>query len=151
MFKAHYGTFSRFIEEHELGVLNPVQYEITYVNHIPEGEGWNGHEHVGEVFPDFRWNTDHKRFLPAPTGTNLRLSFDLPDRTARLHFTVRSGLRTHDQRHLMVCELAARGMPSSDSQESMWTWFDTAREWIVKGFVDLTDERVQHDTWGRTR
>jgi uncharacterized protein (TIGR04255 family) len=151
MFKTHYRTFSRFIAEHELGAITPVQYEITYVNHIPEGEGWNGLEDVGKVFPDFRWKIDRKRFLPSPSGTNLRLTFDLPDRTARMHFIVRNGVRAHDQTHLIVCEIAARGIPVSDSQEAMWTWFDTAREWIVKGFVDLTDEKVQHDIWGRAR
>ena len=68
-----------------------------------------------------------------------------------MHFIVRNGVRAHDQTHLIVCEIAARGIPVSDSQEAMWTWFDTAREWIVKGFVDLTDEKVQHDIWGRAR
>ena len=151
MFHAHYATFSRFVGEHDLGDINPVQYEMTYVNHIPEGEGWGGLEDIGSVFPDFRWNTRHKRFLPSPSGTNLQLSFDVPDRTARLHVTIRSGTRAYDQKHLMICELSARGMPPSDSHEAMWTWFDTARHWIVKGFVDLTNERVQHDTWGRSK
>jgi len=29
--------------------------------------------------------------------------------------------------------------------------FDLAREWIVRGFVDLTDETVQLDVWERVR
>jgi uncharacterized protein (TIGR04255 family) len=151
MFTARYGKFSQFIAGRDLGPINPIQYEITYVNHIQRGEGWNALEDVGSIFPDFRWRADDKRFLPSPSGNNLRLTFDLPDRTARLHFTVRDGIRTHDQAHLMICELTVRGMPPSDSQEAMETWFDTAREWIVRGFVDLTEERVQRDIWGRAR
>lgn len=151
MFKIHYGKFSRFVAENELGSIQPSQCEITYVNHIPVGQGWKGLEDVGDIFPDVRWKTGHERFLPPPSGANLRLSFDLPDRASRLHVAIRNGIRVDDRTQIVICELLVRGTPRGDSQEAMWSWFDVAREWIVRGFVDLTGPRIQHEIWGRAR
>ena len=39
MFQDHFDTFLEFLNEHELGEITPKQYEMTYVNIIPEGEG----------------------------------------------------------------------------------------------------------------
>jgi hypothetical protein len=38
-------------------------------------------------------------------------------------------------------------MGKDKSPEGMWTWFDLAREWIVRGFTDLTGEEVQKQIW----
>lgn len=151
MFKTHYTSLSRFVAEHELGPISPFHCEITYVNHIPMGQGWQGIEDIGDIFPDFRWNAAHDRFLPSPSGTDLRLSFDLPDRASRLHVAIRNGIRVDDRTQVMICELVVRGSPSGDAQEALWSWFDIAREWIVKGFVDLTDARIQQEFWRRPR
>ena len=31
----------------------------------------------------------------------------------------------------------------------MWNWFDLAHEWIVRGFADLTTEKIQQNIWRR--
>ncbi len=38
---------------------------------------------------------------------------------------------------------------SEHSDRSMAEWFEAAREAIVLGFLDLTDEHVQVKYWGR--
>ena len=40
-FKEYLEVFRGFIGDLGLGELKPLQYELTYVNHLPQGEGWN--------------------------------------------------------------------------------------------------------------
>ena len=57
--------FEAFLQENKLGSIDPVQYELTYINHVPQGEGWSTFGDLGNVFPDFSWRSA-KRFLPQP-------------------------------------------------------------------------------------
>ncbi len=49
---------------------------------------------------------------------------------------------------LFLVELTVRGIPKDKSVETMWQWFDLAREWIVRGFTDLTGQEM-HSRWER--
>lgn len=149
-FSARLLAFTDFLSENQLGSIEPLQYEVTYVNHILHGEGLENLEDIGKIFTDLSWRATPGRFLPGPSGSNLGLQFDLPDRAGRLHVTIRSGLRNRDRKPVLIFELTVRGMPSDRSTDAMWRWFDVAREWIVNGFVDLTDQEVQKTRWGRT-
>ena len=147
LFRARHASFADFLAKNQLGGIEPVQYEMTYVNHIVQGEGWHKLEDIGNLFPDFPWRLNESRFLPVPPHRNLRLSFDLPDNVARLHVTIRDGVRRHDQKDILLFELTVRGMPANTSTEAMWSWFDLARDWIVRGFVDLTNQEIQKTVW----
>ena len=147
LFRERHASFVEFLAENQLGDIEPLQYEMTYVNHIVQGEGWNTIEDIGNIFPDFRWRLGEERFLPVPPDRNLRLSFTLPDNVARLHVTLRNGLRRHDQKDILLFELTVRGMPADSTAEAMWSWFDLAREWIVRSFIDLTNEETQKTVW----
>jgi uncharacterized protein (TIGR04255 family) len=150
LFQRHLATFSSFLKEFELGHLVPRQYEMTYINHVPQGEGWDTIKDFAHVFPDFAWRVSDDRFLPEPEGRNLLMTFLLPDNSGRLHMAIRTAVRRADARPVLMLELTARGMATDVSPEAMWLWFDTAREWIVRGFADLTGDNVQHEVWRRT-
>ena len=147
LFRERHASFVEFLTENQLGGIDPLQYEMTYVNHIVQDEGWSNLEDIGNVFPDFPWKLDEGRFLPVPPSRNLRLSFDLPDNVGRLHVTIRNGVRRNDKKDVLLFELTVRGMPPDTSTEAMWSWFDLAREWIVRGFVDLTNVETQKIVW----
>ena len=149
LFEEHLATFETFLSELGIGTLVPCQYEMTYVNHIPRGQGWDELADLGNVFPDFAWNTREGRFLDVPQGRNLRVNFLVPDRTARLHATIRNAELKGDP--LVLFELTVRGFSPDSSREAMWRWFDLAREWIVRGFADLTGEEIQRNVWRRPR
>ena len=149
MFRSHLSQFQLFLSEIGVGAPELLQYELTYVNHIPQGDGWTGAEDIRKVFPDFSWRADTRRFLPGPDGINWQSSFALPNRAGRLHMTIRRGIRRPDGHPLLLFELTARGIGSDKSPEGMWTWFNLAHEWIVLGFADLTGEEVQRNTWRR--
>ena len=157
LFRKHYRTFRRFLEEGDLGVTTINQYEMTYINHIPQRNGWEHLGDLGNVFPDFSWRKrnswrprDH-RFLSRPDGCILHIVFDLPDRSGRLHVTIRDGINLKNQERLLSLDLTVRGVGADRSQSAMDVWYDTAHEWIVQGFADLCGQDIQQKIWARTR
>jgi uncharacterized protein (TIGR04255 family) len=149
MFRDRLSTFESFLDSSKLGTITPIQYEMTYVNHILHGEGWERLEDIGEVFPDFCWRSNSQRFLPPPEAMDWRTNFLLPDRAGRLRVRVRHGKRKSDDKQVVILESTVRGIQEDRSRQAMWRWFDLAREWIVRGFADLTGQSVQTRVWRR--
>jgi len=145
LFKDRLDRFEIFLSENEFGKLQPVQYEMTYINHIWMGEGWENLPEIGKVFPDFSFRATTGRFLPAPETINWRTSFLLPNKMGRMHVTIRNGKRRSDEKPMVIMDLTVRGF----IEEGMEKWFDIAREWIVCGFADLTGQDIQTQVWGR--
>lgn len=148
-FASGWNHFVRFVKEAGLGLPRSNQYELTYINHIPEGtEPFPvGIEHY---LPLLAWRSARsERFLPAPQGAALRLQFTLPEAMGRLHVTVNHGRERPDGKGLLVIDLTARG-PAKPDWVDMGQWFGVAHEWIVRGFTDLTS-RAAHHTWERQR
>jgi uncharacterized protein (TIGR04255 family) len=150
-FRRHLETFEKFLEENGLEPIEPTQYEMTYVNHIFQGDGWQTLDEIGDVFQDFFRRKGDRRFLPMPEVFNWQTSFPLPERAGRLHVTIRLGKRRSDKAPALLLEITARGMRPDPSRSSMWSWFETAHEWIVYGFTDLTTPEIQTKVWRRKR
>jgi len=142
-------TFQTFISAHKLGGLKSTQFEMCYINHIPQGSGWNSLDEIGKILPDFQWRSGN-RFLTTPEGTNWRTTFVLPGQIGRLHATIQTAVRRSDNKPLLTLDLTVRGIGKDSSAEGMVSWFDTARKWIVNGFADLTGTEVQEKIWKRT-
>jgi uncharacterized protein (TIGR04255 family) len=142
--------FRAFCNANVLGepVIN--QLEVTYINHIALGEGWTAAKDIGLVFPDVVWRGDHE-FLPPPEVIAWRSSFALPDEQGRLRVSIRQAKRKVDGVDVLLCELTARGLPLRRDADATFAWVDMAREWIVRGFVDLTSADVQSAYWRRSR
>lgn len=156
LFEARYATFRAFLESRNLGPVELRQYEMTYINHMPQSEGWKGMEDFSDVFPDYQWQPQdpwqpaQARFLPSPEGCNLRLNFRLPEQPARLHVAIRNGMQIEDSRPVLLMELTVRGISDDKSVDAMRAWFDNARKWIVCAFADLTSKTMQDSVWRRT-
>jgi len=151
LFRDRLTSFEKFLAEANLGFIEPHQYEMTYVNHIPKGDRLEPLQQVGVVFPDFDWRPQEERFLKRPEAFTWRTTFAMPDESGRLHVTIRSGVRRGDNVPMLLLDLTARGFGKDCSKEAMWAWFDLAREWIVRGFADLTGENMHKNVWKRTR
>jgi uncharacterized protein (TIGR04255 family) len=147
LFQQSLQAFERFLQENEIGEVKPTQYELTYVNHIPSGEAWSSLSAIGELFPDFLWRPVGDRFLPEPEAMNWRTAFRLPDRTGRLHVTMRHSTQSASGETALFFELTARGFSPAEGRESMLQWFDNAHTWIVRGFEDLTGAEVRQKVW----
>lgn len=148
-FQEQLASFDSFLKEADLGQVQPSQYELTYVNQIPQGDGWTTLEDIGKIFPDFAWRVNSQRFLSKPESISWTTTFELPDEIGRLHTTIRHALG--ESYTILLFELTVRGIGSYASRESMQDWFDLAHEWIVQAFTDLTGEEIQKDIWKRRR
>jgi uncharacterized protein (TIGR04255 family) len=149
MFRLRLSQFETFLGENNIGTIEPLQYEMTYINHIPQKEGWKNLNEIRNVFPDFTWRGDGGRFLPTPEGVNWRTVFTLPFRAGRMHVTMRHVINRETKLPLLLLDLTVRGIGTDKSREGMWAWFGLARERIVRGFSDLTGKEVQEIIWKR--
>jgi uncharacterized protein (TIGR04255 family) len=149
-FRRHIQLLSTFLAENDLGVIELEQQELTYINHIYLGAGWETIGQLAKVFPDFGWRSG-ERFLSEPEQINWRTSFALPNKSGRMHVTIQNALRRNDGTPLLLLELTVRGMGKDKTLDGMWSWFDIAREWIVRGFTDLTGAEMHNSVWHRTQ
>lgn len=149
VFKRNFGKFELFLAEQNIGSLSVTDCELTYINHIAKGEGWESLADIGSVFDDLGW-ANIERFLPAPTTLVWAAVFSMPEDAGNLHAKLQSATRRIDNRPVITLELTARGLGGDKSPEGLWKWFDVAHEWIVEGFTDLTTEAM-HSLWERER
>lgn len=147
-FKKHFDQVEAFLRDNSLVEIRPVQYEMTYINHLELADPLASIGGANSVFPDFCWQSTRARFLPTPEAVNWQTIFPLPDQSGRLHVTINNGIRMHDKKPIINFEITARGVPSESPRENMLQWFDLAHEWIVRGFTDLTSDSV-HKLWKR--
>jgi len=143
----YWESFTGFLAANNLQA-QPDQCELTYVNLIRQGKGWETMADLEGVFPTFRWRTKTK-FLPDPENVRWSLRFPLPVQQGRLHVEVLP-VRVPPENDLAIrYSLTARGRPEGElSTEAMDVWFNLAREWIVRGFADLVD-RSTDELWER--
>ncbi|MEW6375094.1 MAG: TIGR04255 family protein [Thermodesulfobacteriota bacterium] len=142
-------TLDNFFKEFDLGELRPIEYELSYINHIPKGQGWDTLHDLPKVFSDFVWKQTMGRFLPSPENIAWQTAFSLPEGKGRLTVNLKQAIRAGDKIPLFVLELTARGIGESKDKETLYKWFDLAHEWIVQGFADLTTSEVQKVVWER--
>jgi len=149
-FLANFESFQGFLADEELGrpVLN--QWELTYVNHISAGDGWNHHGELGSVIPLVE-SSGTGGFLPQPEDIALRIRYRITDQPgiARLHVEASPGFDQHARPTLQLT-LTARGGLEPDAASSLESSLNAGREWIVRGFADVTS-RTMHEIWERER
>jgi uncharacterized protein (TIGR04255 family) len=146
-FQHHLGKFDSFLVETELGKVQPIQYELTYVNQIPQGKAWLTFEDISKVFPDISWRASSSRFLSHPQTISWTTVFDLPDSFGRLHTAVKPS--SLNEKPTLLFELTVRGIGNYTSLALLKNWFDAAHNYIVYAFADLTDKETQTKIWKR--
>ncbi len=150
-FEEELGIFCQFLAREDIGELVPNQCEVTYVNHIVSGAGWERHGELGEVMTV--WAARYSdTFLSEPEDIGLRFRYIIPGADdsplGRLLVSVDPAYRTEDDRPIYVLVLTARGGPIGEGIEGALGFLDIGREWIVRGFTSVTSPRM-HETWGR--
>jgi uncharacterized protein (TIGR04255 family) len=146
-FEKEFVRFVRFLEQQKLAAPDIVQCEVSYVNHIPKGEGWNVADDWKKVFTRFA-DAPRRDFLPAPESLRLSANFIIPERRGRLRISANPAIRQNDQAEVIALNLTARGRPESASTASVLAWLDMGREWVVRGFADFTSDEM-HAIWER--
>jgi uncharacterized protein (TIGR04255 family) len=145
--------FCRLVEAQEWGRVEPNQCEVTYVNLIPAGEGWQDHGELERVITVFtsRYSDDWREKLEESA---VNVKYVLKDETdvpvGRLHVGAAPVLRLSDKRPAIRLTLTARGKPEGGGIDGVFRFLDRGREAIVRGFTALTTENM-HRIWKRIK
>lgn len=126
-----------------------VERELTYINRIVQGEGWESLTDLPKVISSFRFDKSDLKFLPPPARMAWNLRFEFPDGKGFLDVKVSQGSRRKDNRPTLVLQLSAKARSTSNEWKEQKEWFDLAHKWIVNGFADMTAAGIQKDVWGR--
>jgi len=142
-FDRDYAIFLGFLEHNHLGAPYVNQCEITYMNHILAGHGWERYGDVGKVFTFW-----HQPGLTPPgpaEDVRLHARFIIPGNdnrpVGRLHVDLQPAVSVSDNHPMFVLHLTARGQVGSGID-----FFDIGREWIVRAFKNLTTQSM-HNVW----
>ena len=147
-FEKEWNQFSAFLAEQKIGTPEISQCEVIYVNDMLKGENWEEFSEAMSLFEPW-WKRGTDGFLPPIENLNLGGSFRMPEDRGRLHFAVQRVIRSIDSREAVQLQFIARGKPNSSDTKDILAWMDMGREWVVRGFADLTSGRA-HKMWGRT-
>jgi uncharacterized protein (TIGR04255 family) len=122
-------------------------WEITYVNHIDKGEGWNSLEDLNTIF-NFWSGMGQREFVPNLETLNINSSWLFPGQNGRLRMSIQPAVRQSDRKETILIKLVARGWLDQGNSEDLLRGFDKGREWIVRTFADITT-KMAHEMWGR--
>ena len=147
-FTREWERFLVFLDTERIERPSILQCEVSYVNHIEIGDGWESIADWKNIFT-FMGYTRQPQFLPTPESSHHKMQFEIQLEQGRLHVDVLRAVRLSDQKQLISFTLTARGRPSSSDTAGIMKWFDLGREWVVRGFTDLTSDYI-HKHWGRT-
>jgi len=152
-FRDELDEFAGFVKRESLGSLEPNQCEVTYVNHIVAGRGWDRHGELGNVLTLFEAQYTEE-FLPDLEEARVGGAYVIPDSQGnplgRLRMTVEPAYRGVDKTPIIVLNLVARGRPEGKGMDGVMKFIDTGHEWIVRGFAAITTPQM-HKIWGRKR
>lgn len=148
-FRTKLNLFSEFVGRHELGALKPVTCELTYVNDIPRGQGWEKPAELSNLLADFCWHSSSPRFLSEPRDINLQFVFEIPDSRGSLTFAVGQRTRVSDQISTFVLQLTANGLGPDHSMNAVWSWFENVHVMLNHAFEELTTPSIR-ELWKQT-
>lgn len=127
--------------------------EVTYVNHIVEGDLWSNLNDLTSVFKDWAPAPRQSNAVASivssvalkPSDTGIVVS---PDHYMTLE--LKTGERVRDQKKVLVVQLVNRGPLNTTDVDVVREWCGRASEDIVKTFAALTSERA-HTLWRRLK
>ena len=119
--------------------------EIGYVNNIDRGKAWKSFSELGGVISSWSGNTT-TGFLPPPNLVTLNAVYPIPKAGGSLHVSMEPGFRQQDRTETIQLTLTAKCRPATPNPRDLVAALDLGREWIVRGFEDLTTEKM-HKFW----
>jgi len=139
-----------FLNNRSLGLFEPNQWEVTYVNHIEQGKLWQSPNDFSKLLPGLLGNAK-------PKGAGLIESFEsvwrfeLPDQAGRLHIELTHGWESPDTAspQVLVLQLTARG-PIDLLSNDLAKGLNIGHDAIVDTFAQVTSLEAQSH-WERNQ
>jgi len=151
LFCQDFEAFCGLVESEQWGGIEPNQCEVTYVNIIPAGEGWQDHGELDKVLTVFSVGYSDD-CLGKPEEATVSLQFVLKQEdgepAGRLHIAANPVYRVSDKRAAVRLTLTARGRPAGDGIDGVMHFLDRGHEAIVRGFTSITTPEM-HRVWER--
>lgn len=146
-FETAWRRFADFVKDQEIGPLEVLQTEVTYVNHLEIDREWRTLADLARVFPCWSGSCSGD-FLPVPESVNIHVNYLIPEQRGRLRISVQPAIRNSDGMEILQLTLTARVKPELGTGTEFLDSLDVAREWVVRGFTDFTS-REMHNFWKR--
>jgi uncharacterized protein (TIGR04255 family) len=149
LFLDRWTVFKEFVRENDVGELHLTRYEVTYVNQIlePQGAFPLALDRYTPIIELRKRQPEH--FLPDPKVLSADLQFEIASGHGTLRVSLKHGVRVSDKMDVMQLDLSAVSSASPDGS-NLSDWLETAHEWIVRGFTDLTTKEA-HEKWKRVQ
>jgi uncharacterized protein (TIGR04255 family) len=145
-FDAHFNRFREFVAQAKVGELVPIQWELTYVDHVPRDSQWGGPTGWGKVLPGLLGTQKTSQEIRLETlGGDWH--YEIPPQRGRLHVTVNLGKVGEGGEPGLLLQMTARGPISKESGLDLAAGLELGHEVIVGTFMDLTSEEA-HRAWG---
>lgn len=132
----------------EIGEVTPFQYELTYIDQLRQGNGWDRLNDIGKIYNLFVDFQKSDLFWSGTESLMFRTSFKHPDLHSRLHLAVRNRVKMPEESQTLQTDFTMRGFPEN-ADYTMIGWFKSAREQIQEKFITLFTENIQTQIWGR--
>ena len=150
-FEKHFRCFEDFMMT-QGEPIKQLQYELTYLDHIPRGAGWKNLGDLGLILDLLIAKGGEDHFLDGAEDVDWRTSFQLST-DARLSVTIRNRILQQTKEVLQV-EWTARGPLNLSSDNAAMLppsrkWFKLVREPIRQKFTNLFSEETQTQMWGK--
>jgi uncharacterized protein (TIGR04255 family) len=144
--------FSLFVSEKGLGVIEPNQCEVSYINQIPLQHGETPFQGIERLFG--RALAAPSTHTPGPPeDARLLLRYVIRNESGapvgRLIIAADPARRA-DGTHIIQLNLTARGRPSDLSTDAVDDFLCRGRIFIVHTFADITSPEM-HRVWGRKK
>jgi len=142
--------FLAFVEEEKIGKVVFNQTEVTFVNSIVSGEGWERHGQLDNVLT-IHSGSYSDDFFKEPENVQTALRYVIPgaDQTplGRLHISVVPVISLQNKKPAFNLTIIARCGPDGSLDDTL-RCLDICHRWVVKGFASITTKEM-HLVWGR--
>lgn len=150
-FHEDFETFRGLVEREQWGAVEPNQCEVTYVNVIRAGEGWQDHSELDKVLTVFASNYSDDWLNNRLEEATVNLQFVLyngEEPVGRLHVVANPVYHVPTNQPAIRLTLTARGKPESEDIDGIMQFLDRGHEEIVRGFTSITTPAM-HEVWER--
>lgn len=147
VFKDEWSGLTSFMEAQEIGFPEVQTCEVTYVNQIEHGAGWNDLGDLAQVVTC--WGA-----LPLPESLSeqqvvaLNATYRMEEGEGMLTFQLHNAVRNSDGKPVLQLALSSRGRPRSSSIDDVLQWLDLGHSTVVRSFAHFTTSRM-HEIWKR--
>jgi len=144
-FQRNWARFREFLSVERLGDAKVVECEVTYINQIERGQGWESFADLPSVVTSWR-GSESTEFLPDPSLVSFNSVYPMDARDGTLRVGLQPAFRPADNKEVIQLTVTGLCRPAESTDEEIFMCLDAARSWVVQGFTGITSSKM-HQIW----